>query len=145
MKGTEVFWRRSPAQQSVWARCALLGLGVLAVAAFLSPLSFQLDGTSGVVAAIAAALVCYTGAALALLLGDRFRGPDLAIVGLLVGILCRTGLPLATAGVIHLLSKTLTDAGLPIYLLVFYLFCLAVETWLSLPDAGRQTSAAKMK
>ena len=145
MKGTDGFWRRSAAPQSVWVRCAILGLGVLAVAAFLIPLSFQLDGTSGVAAATAAALVCYTGAALALLLGDRFRGPDLAVVGLLVGMFCRTGLPLATALVIHLRTTALSEAGLPIYLLVFYLFCLAVETWLSLPDAGRQTSAAKMK
>ena len=76
-----------------------------------------------------------------LLLSDRLRGPDLAALALLLGMFCRTGLPLMMAVVIHLRTKVLSEAGLPVYLLVFYLLCLAVETWLSLPEQGR-TSAA---
>ena len=143
MKGTVGFWRASRARRSVPARFAFLTLCVLAVAALLIPLAYRLSGMAGVVAAASGALVCYAGAALALLLADRFRGPDLAALALLVGMFCRTGLPLMTALVIHLRTKALSEAGLPVYVLVFYLLCLAVETWLSLPEDGR-TSAAKM-
>lgn len=143
MKGTVGFWRANRTRRSVPAQCAFLTLWVLAVAAVLIPLAYRTSGTAGVIAAASAALVCYGSATLALLLTDRFRGPDLAVIGLLVGMFCRTGLPLVIALVIHLRTKALSEAGLPVYLLVFYLLCLAVETRLSLPDDGR-TSAAKI-
>lgn len=145
MRGTVSFsfWRGSRARRSISARCALLALSVLLVAALVVPLAYRSSGVPGVVAAALAALICFAGAAAALLLNDRLRGPDLAAPALLLGMLCRTGLPLVTALVIHLRAKELSEAGLPICLLIFYLLCLAVETWLSLPEEGR-TSAANV-
>ena len=106
------FWRASRARRSVPARCAFLALWVLALAAPLIPLAYRLSGVPGAVAAASGALVCYVGAALALLLTDRLRGPDLAAFALLIGMLCRTGLPLVTALVIHLRTKAFIEAGL---------------------------------
>ena len=125
---------RGPLVQS-----AVLGLAVLAAYAVVAPVAGLLSGADGLAAAAVAAGLCLLGAILALLVCRSFRGPQRAWQGVLAGMLPRMGVPLAFALVLHLRGGPLAEAGLLVYLVVFYPVTLSLETALTLPS-GRLVS-----
>jgi hypothetical protein len=88
-----------------------------------------------------AAILCWAGAAAALLINHLMPEPHQAMAGLLMGTAVRMGTPLLPAVLIHLQGSPLAEGGLLYYLLVFYPITLAVETALSLPYQRRQMPA----
>ena len=78
------------------------------------------------------AVICYVGAATALVLTGVFRGPQTAVQGLLLGMLVRMGLPLGAGIVLQSAGGPLAEAGVMGMIAVYYLFTLAVESVLSL-------------
>ena len=128
------------------ASCAvqLGGLAAIAavVAAIACPIAMHQFGWTGVKAATTAAGLCLLGSSLALAISRRYREPDQVLIGFLLGMLVRMGLPLCGGILIQIRCGPLAKAGFLVYLVLFYLVTLAGETILSLPDhrvAGRVT------
>lgn len=99
----------------------------------LAVVGWGLSGWPGVAAVAVAGGICWASGSVALLASHACRQPDHFLLGVLLGMLTRMGVPLAFGLVIHLRRGPLTEAGFLYYLLVFYLCVLAVETVLSLP------------
>jgi hypothetical protein len=89
-------------------------------------------GVNGLVALFLAALVCWSGAALALAVSGVLRGPSRALAVTLLGMALRVGLPLVAVIVVAMQNGPLAEGGFVVYVLFFYLVTLVVETWLSL-------------
>ncbi len=103
---------------------------------FIVPWAAWQFGLSGMAAAGLAAWICWVGSALALVVAQLLRGPNLALQCMLFSLVLRTGIPLGFAVVVQT-SGLLTRAGLVYYLLFFYLVALGVEVLLSLPEITR--------
>ena len=103
---------------------AVVGLGLLAAA----PLAYEISGPRGPLAAAVAAAVCLAGAVAAVVAASLFRGPSAGLYSLAMGMLARTILPLFAGVVLTMNVAWLKSAGMIVYLLVFYLATLAVET-----------------
>ncbi len=103
------------------------------------------QGGPGLLAAGVPAVVCLVGALAALTISYSVRGPNRALLGLVLPMSVRTGLPLVLAVVMRLVDGPLVKAGGVYYLLVFYLAALAVEMPLSLgslkASSGEQDEA----
>jgi hypothetical protein len=119
--------------------CRLAALaGTLVVALSITvPVAMHLGGFPALAAAALAAGLCGAGAATALVVGDRLRGPSGVLTALGIGIVARTGVPLAVVVALHLRGGLLAQAGLLWYFVVFYPITLIAATLLSLP-ATRQ-------
>ena len=89
----------------------------------------------------AAAGVCLLGAVLALAASHSLRGPQAALVAMLLAMACRMGIPLVFAAWAHLSGGPLAKAGVLYYVLVFYLIALGAEVVLALPMAEAPASA----
>lgn len=113
---------------------AVLGLAVAVAFALVGPVAWYLAGPLGLTAAAVAAGLCLVGATVALLSVHLFRGPSVAVAGVLLGMAARMVIPLGGGFVLHTHGGPLAEAGLLYYLLVFYPITLALETWLSLPE-----------
>ena len=118
-----------------------LGFGIRLVAAtsilttlyaITSAAAFRYQGGPGLLAAGVPAAVCLIGAIAALTISYSVRGPNRALLGLVLPMTVRTGLPLVLAIVMRRVDGPLVNAGGVYYLLVFYLAALAVEMPLSL-------------
>lgn len=118
------------------ARCALLGLAVLVVFPLAAYVAYSWHGTTGILAAAVAALLCWVGSTAALLLTALLRGPNQAAGALLGGMFFRMGVPLLGGLLMHTNVPTLSEANVFGLVLVFYLVTLVVETCLALPLVG---------
>jgi len=127
-------WLSNLRKRGLALRAAVLGIVVLGSGATAGPVAWWLGGAAGVTAAAAAAFLCLAGAISALVAGHLFRGPRHAWNALLVGMVARSGIPLAAALAIYLRGGPLAEAGLLYYLLVFYPVALTTEIVLSLPQ-----------
>ncbi len=87
----------------------------------------------GVFAACWAAAFCALGAEGGLLIGRPFRHTPQAWLGMLLGMFPRMAIPIGLGLAIQLRGGPLAEAGLLVYLVVFYPVTLAVETAMSLP------------
>jgi hypothetical protein len=125
----------------VWNKLRRLGLAaqLAAVSATIAgawsltaPVAYAVSGIDGLLAAAAAAGVCWLGAALALAAGRLFHGPSAALYAMTIGMLARTFLPLALGVVLQLNVPRLAENGMIFYLLIFYAVAMAVETTLTL-------------
>lgn len=117
----------------VIAQSALL-LGIVLVACVIvTPVAGIVSGFAGVAAALVAAGLCLLGAGLALVACRLFRGPKRVLPAVLAGMLLRMGIPLASGLALQFEGGPLAEAGLLVYLVVFYPVTLFVETALSLP------------
>jgi hypothetical protein len=96
-------------------------------------------GGLGVAAAGVAAGVCWTGGFLALIAAGLFRSSRNAVNGILLGMACRTGLPLVAGAILHSHGGALAAAGVFGMILGYYLVTLVVETLLAI----RVTDASK--
>ena len=116
---------------TLWS-CLWLTLALAAVFPAFAAFGFVQSGAMGIAAAAVAALVCWVGASAALLLVGLFRAPEQALVGLLLGMFFRMGLPLGAALLLSLQGGALVEAGVMYMLILNYLLALVLETLLSL-------------
>ena len=125
---------------------AVLALVVVVVFGLVAPVAGSLKGVAGLTAAAVAAALCLAGAGVALLASRLPRGPNGAMVGMLLGMTARMGIPLGVGFLFHIRGGPLAEAGLLYYLLAFYPITLALETWLSLPASqpASQRSGASL-
>jgi hypothetical protein len=133
-----ITWLCNLRNRGVAVRVTALGVVVLAALAATAPVAVRLGGVLALAAATIAAMLCLTGAAVALIVVDRFRTPNGALAALWIGMVVRTGVPFAAGMAIHLYGGPLAQAGLLCYLLAFYPIVLAMGTFLSLPPTKRQ-------
>lgn len=114
-----------------------LGHGLLlygAMVAILLPVllvAWVISGPNGVAAATAGGLLCFSGGLLAMAWNAAFPGPKLLFVRILGGMLPRMGVPLLGGVILQISVKPLAEAGILLYLLVFYPALLSIEVYLS--------------
>jgi hypothetical protein len=126
----------SAPRRSLAAQTGILLLAVGGEFLLVAPIAIWLGGSIGLAAAGVAAGLCLAGAMGALLVGWLLRDLPNAAHGMLAGMLPRMGIPLGGAMVFHMQGGVLAEAGLLVYLVVFYPVALGVETFLSLPPTG---------
>jgi hypothetical protein len=130
----------NPRNRGVAARLGLLATTMGLALAAAAPVAMRRGGLVGIEAAATAALLCFGGAILALIVVDRLRTPNGALMGLWIGLMLRTVAPFVAGMAIHLHGGPLAQAGLVWYLLAFYPIAIAVGTILSLlPTKQRPT------
>ena len=99
-----------------------------------------ISGKAGLIAAGVAALLCIAGAEAGLVLSHTFTGPKYRLYGILGGMLPRMGIPLAAGLILQITCGVLAEAGLLVYLIVFYPVTLGLGTVLAIPSVdGRET------
>lgn len=89
-------------------------------------------GTNGVLAASAAAGICWFGSTVALLLAGYTSRSNQGVQGHLLGMFFRLGLPLIAGMMLQKAGGPLAEAGVFGLIVVFYLITLVAETVLSL-------------
>jgi len=115
---------------------AVLTLAVLAAYALVAPAAWCQDGRTGLATAAVAAGLCWLGAGLALVAYRLPGDPKLAFVRLLAGMFPRMGIPLVAALVFRIRGGVLAESGLLIYLVLFFVVTLALDTAMGLPQPG---------
>lgn len=121
---------------SLWTASAVLTLITAAVFPVFAGIGHGRAGWSGVGAAGVAAGVCWTGGVLALLAAGLFRSSRNAVNGILLGMACRTGLPLVAGLVLLRRGGPLASAGVFAMILGYYLVILVAETLLAIRVTG---------
>lgn len=121
---------------SLWTASAALTLVTVMVFPVFAGIGHWRAGWSGVAAAGVAAGVCWTGGFLALLATGLLRSSPNAVNGILVGMACRTGLPLVAGVVLQRRGGTLAAAGVFAMILGYYLVILVAETLLAIRVTG---------
>ena len=130
-------WLARLRDRGLGTQTAVLTAAVLLVYALVAPVAVSLSGAAGLAAAAVAAALCLTAAVLALVVCRRFRGPDHTLQSILAGMLLRMGIPMAVGFFLQMQGGPLAEAGVMVYLVVFYPVTLFVETALLLPSASR--------
>jgi len=123
------------------ARAGILAIVIALSYVVVAPLGARLGPPGAWRTAAAAAGVCLLGGVLALGVSHSLRGPQAALVAMLLAMACRMGIPLVFAAWAHLSGGALARAGVLYYVLIFYLIALGAEVALSLPNAEVSTSA----
>jgi hypothetical protein len=123
--------------RGVAAQAAMLGLGPVLLLVLLGPLIAYWGGTFALAAAVLAAILCWTGAAVSLAIANRLRRPNQLLAALYIGMIPRIGIPLGSGLAIHLIGGPLAQAGTLYYVLIFYPMTLIVETALRIPESSR--------
>ncbi len=106
---------------------------VLCVLVVVAPIAVQFHGRLGIAAAAISAALCLTGAGVALVAANGARTTAHALPAMLIGMIARMFIPLGIGVGLHFYSAPLADAGILVYLLVFYPVTLGVETALAMP------------
>ena len=138
MKG--LLFRLRTARLSV--QLAALLIAVLCVYAVVGPVAGRLKGGLGVAAAAIAAGLCLAGAGVALAAANALRSPERALLGMLIGLIARMFIPLGCGVAMFFYSPPLAEAGILVYLLIFYPLTLGVETALALPVGNSPKSGS---
>ena len=123
-------------RQGLKAQSIVLGLAVLAVLGLVAPIAVVSSGWMGLAAAATASVACLLAGIVTLAVCRRLRDSDYAPYAVLIGMLPRMGIPLALAAIAIFLPGPLVESGLLVYLVVFYLVTLGLETVMSLPAGG---------
>jgi hypothetical protein len=131
------------ARQGLAAQAAFLAGIVALVALPLTLGAYAISGAPGVIAALAAGLVCWMGGAVALVAAGQLKGRFGALHAVLGGMFARLAFPLGLGIGLHLARPELTDAGMFFYFLVFYPVVLAAETLLAVAHLGQDPSAKR--
>lgn len=117
---------------SLLTSCALLAAILAPVAGLVAWYGHSHSGSTGLVAAGIAGLVCWVAASLALTLAFFGQRLGFGLESLLGGIALRTGLPLAVGVLLHKQAGPLAEAGVFVMILILYLCSLLAETLLAL-------------
>jgi hypothetical protein len=110
----------------------IVALVVVGVWVLLAPLGYLLSAAAGVAAVTTAAMISLVAALAALAAGRLFRGPLAVMYGMLAGMLVRMTVVLAIGMTLQLNVPGLMGGAMILYLVVFYVATLAVETALGL-------------
>lgn len=116
---------------SLWTALALLTVVTVVVFPVFVGVGYSRAGWLGVAAAGVAGGVCWVSGLLALVAAGSFRSSGNAVNGILVGMACRTGIPLAAGVMLHSSGGALAAAGVFGMILGYYLVTLAAETLLA--------------
>lgn len=119
-------------QKHLAVRCVILIALAGGVAVACAPLAVANAGKPGVAAELTALLVCVAAATASLVVQSIPVDPALAVARTLLGMSIRIAPPLATAVVVQMSGGALERGGFLVWLLLFYLLCLAVEVPLAL-------------
>ena len=138
----DLFFRLRNARLTV--QLAALLVAVLCVYAVVAPIAGRLEGGLGVAAAAIAAGLCLAGAGVSLAAANVLGARDRVLRGMLIGIIARMIIPLGFGVGLHFYSRPLAEAGLLVYLLVFYPVTLAVDTALALPGGNAVKSRSQV-
>lgn len=114
-------------------RCALLGLVVVMALPLMAGIAWRLQEMRGVIAAIAAATICWICSTVALVLTARSRGPNMGLKGLLFGMVFQMGVPLMIGIILSQSGGPLAAGGVFGWIVVFHLLTLTAKTILVLP------------
>lgn len=115
-------------QLSLSAACAILAAAMAPAGALAGWLAYARHSAAGLQAALLAAVTCWLSATVALMLAGLLAGTPQAISGILGGTLVRLAGPLLITAGCAALGSPLSAAGLFGYMLVFFLYALAIET-----------------
>lgn len=126
-------WLEYLRTRSLIVKLVVLAAVVAVPLAVVGPIAGSSHGAAGWAAAATAAGLCLAGAAAALACASCVRDRKNAWKGVLAGMLPRMGIPLGFALFFHVQGGMLAEAGLLIWLVIFYPITLTVETVLSLP------------
>lgn len=115
-------------------QCALLAGVTVTAGAIIAGVAYGVAGSQGVWATMVAAVLCLVGSELALMLTrlGQQPTPGAALTGMLLGMICRLGIPLFGSLAIRLTAPSLFAAGALYYLIALYLVTLAAEVALEL-------------
>lgn len=122
------------------ASLAFLAVVMFVLLAVVAPLAWLAGGSSGVVAAAVAMLICLAAGASALLLGSLLKAPELVLHRALITMLPRFGIPMGCCMALFTSNRNMVDAGLSVYIVIFFLVMLAVETGLTVADVSADDS-----
>lgn len=122
---------------------AWLTLPLLVVFPAFAWYGYSRVGVDGILAAALAGVVCWAGAAGALITAGLLRQSQQAASALMLGMLFRMGLPLAAIAWLMSQGGWLAEAGVVGMILVYYLVSLIVETVLSLRLVGSPRQVTK--
>lgn len=120
---------------------AVVGLMALPV----GMMAYQGFGQMGLVSTGVAAAVCFGSAILSLVVALYFREPSQAVVGLLLGMGLRAGVPMLFGGYMTQIDHPLAAAGLFGQIVLFYLAGLCAETVLRIGQLKRQAGLSAVK
>lgn len=138
-------WIPGVPELGLGGQCAVLA-GVTALATIgVAITAGMIAGPQGVRGAVLAGLLCLGSSELALALTQLGRkgDPGGALTGMLLGMICRLGMPLAGSLAIRLWAPELMAAGALQSLIVLYLVTLAVEVSLELCNISLPRYRAK--
>ena len=135
-------WLPQLRKLSLAGKAALLLAGTLAWAGLVGPLAWAIGGATGTAAAAVAGALCLAGALAALLVSPLLARREQFVLGVLLAMAARMGIPLGAALALHLTGGTLAKAGLLYYVLVFYPVTLTLETLCTLPPSQPAEAAA---
>jgi hypothetical protein len=121
-------------------RVLVLGGLLLAMWVLSLAIAIPFSGRLGITASGVAALICIFGGLGGMLISDLFRGTPYMAYGSLAGTLPRMALPLGLILLFHFKAPALMDAGLPLYLVAYYMPILLIETVWSLPEPTSKDS-----
>jgi hypothetical protein len=102
-------------------------------------------GVDGVLAASAAAAICWFGSTMALLMAGYSSRSNQAVQGHLLGMFFRLGLPLVAGMILQKSGGPLAGAGVFGLIVVFYLITLVAETVLSLQFIKQSKDSVSVK
>lgn len=132
-------WLGIGGETGLAARCVSILAWMLVALAPVSWVGYLLYGQIGVVAAAAAALCCLAGAIPPVVLAQYLRGPQHALLHVVVGMFSRMTIPLALGIVVQYRRGPLSAAGFLLDLVVFFCVGLLFDT-LSLLSAAQSAS-----
>lgn len=127
---------RPPGGLSLPAACWLLAGATLIAAAPVGWHGYLRQQAAGLAAALAAAATCWVSATIALVISGWLAGSPNAVSGILGGTLIRLAGPLLVTAANGAAHTPIFQAGLFGYMVVFFLYTLAVETALLLGLLG---------
>jgi hypothetical protein len=127
---------------SLPAACALLAGATLAAAIVVGWYAHARQQTTGLEAALEAAVTCWLSATGALIVGGLLAGTPNAVSGILGGTLLRLAGPLLVTAANGAAGTPVYRAGLFGYMVVFFLYTLAVETLLLVSVIGGGLAAS---
>lgn len=136
-------WLSNLRERGLGTRSATLLAAMAAAGLLAAPVAWHVEGRNGLAAALTAGLACLTGSGFALVAGEPFRAAGRVLPGMLLGMIFRMGVPLATAVVFYGQSGGLASPGFPCYLVFFFEIGLLIEVFLSLPVAARRPRRAE--
>lgn len=110
--------------------CALLAAAIAPAGALAGWQAYTRHSTTGLQAALLAAVTCWLSATAALVLTGLLTGTPQATSGILGGTVVRLGGPLLVTAACAASRSPLSAAGLFGYMVVFFLYGLALETLL---------------